>query len=84
MAIIRNSAKCATCGVEIVSTHRHDFDVHYCPQDPKARLEWKDDVLVVKEPAEITWNFGVDGGNAYLRRCGTGWVETSEFTEDGA
>lgn len=75
--IIRNSAKCATCGVEIESTHRHDFNVHYCPRDTKPALEWKGNKIFVKEPREITWNFAVDGGKDYLKRCGSGWIETS-------
>lgn len=82
MAITRNSAKCATCGVEIVSAHRHDFNVHYCPQNQKAALEWKGDILVVKDPPEVTWNFAVDGGKDYLKRCGTGWIETSVCSGD--
>lgn len=77
MAITRNSAKCVTCGVEIVSTHRHDFNVHYCKANPMAALEWKGDVLVMKDPPEVTWNFAIDGGNTYLKRCGTGWIDTS-------
>lgn len=28
--IIRNSAACLWCGVEIVSRHRHDFVTHAC------------------------------------------------------
>lgn len=81
MAIIRNSAKCATCGVEIVSQHRHDFNVHYCTAKPKTALEWRGDVLV-EIPGEITWNFAVDGGQAYLKRCGEGFIDTS--LEDAA
>lgn len=79
--ITRNSAKCVTCDAEIVSAHQHDFKVHYCNRDPKPALEWKGDVLVVKEPPDITWNFAVDGGNAYLKRCGAGFIDTSEFSE---
>lgn len=30
MSILRNSAKCKACGVEVVSTHRHDFRGHVC------------------------------------------------------
>lgn len=80
--ITRNSAKCVTCSAEIVSTHRHAFIVHYCKLNPKPELEWKDGVLVVKDPPEITWNFAVDGGTAYLRRCGEGYIDTSVENEE--
>lgn len=78
--IIRNSAKCVTCGAEIVSAYQHDFNVHYCARNPRRAREWQGDVIVVKEPAEITWNFAVDGGTAYLKRLGDGWIDTSEFS----
>jgi hypothetical protein len=83
--IIRNSVKCNTCGVEIESRHRHDFRVHYCPQDPSPGKKWvgegRDAALVPN--GEITWNFAVDGGKDYLKRCGGGFTDTSEFTEQG-
>lgn len=78
--IVRNSAKCVHCGTEIESKHRHDFVVHYCAVKPAQRHAWVDNVLV-EVPGETTWNFAVDGGKAYLKRCGDGLIETSEFTE---
>jgi Zn-finger nucleic acid-binding protein len=80
--ITRNSVKCNTCDVEIESTHRNDFKVHYCPNNPSAAKEWyKDEAGVdrirVKVPFEQTWNFAVDGGKSYFRRCGTGFTDTS-------
>ncbi len=77
MTIKRNSARCDSCGVEIVSTHGHDFKVHWCPKNPKPALEWVGNKLQEKVPPEITWNFAVDGGQEYLRRVGTGWTDTS-------
>lgn len=74
--IIRNSAKCTACGVEIESKHGHDFAVHYCEVEPTAGKKWEGDKLV--SSGETTWRFAVDGGKKYLRRCGTGFVETSE------
>jgi hypothetical protein len=65
--IIKNSAKCNACGVEIESKSRHHFNVHYCK----------------KEPGE-DWKFAVDGGKSYLRRCGTGYTETSVVENDAA
>jgi hypothetical protein len=70
MTILRNSAKCNHCGVEIESTHRHDFVVHYC------------DVNLGLSP--MPWLFAVDGGRAYLKRSGEGFTDTSEFTEQEA
>lgn len=78
--IIRNSAKCAHCGTEIESTHRHDFVVHYCQIKPAQRRRWEGEVLV-DVPGETTWSFAVDGGKAYLKRSGEGFIDTSEFTE---
>lgn len=76
MAITRNSAKCTACGVEIESTHRHDFRVHYCKVEPQAGLKWEGDKLVPS--GEETFRFGVDGGHVYLRRIGSGFEDTSE------
>ena len=67
MSIVRNSAKCLACGEEIESRHRHDFVAHYC--------------AVNSGPGEEL-TFAVDGGRAYLRRVGSGWVETSILTDD--
>jgi len=64
MAILKNSAKCDKCGVEIESTNRHDFRVHRC------------------KPEDADWHFAVDGGKAYIRRVGTGFTDTSVFTEN--
>jgi hypothetical protein len=69
MTIIRNSAKCTACGAEIESTHRHDFVVHYCEVEAHPRTK-------------ITWRFAVDGGKDYIRRCGSGYQETSEFKDE--
>lgn len=80
--IIRNSAKCDHCGTEIESKHRHDFVVHYCEVKPAQKREWVGEKLA-DVPGETTWSFAVDGGKAYLRRCGEGFTETSEFTDDG-
>lgn len=73
--ITRNSVKCVHCGVEVVSTHRHDFNPHYCTVKKRAALEWYTDEagkerLREKVPFEQTYNFAVDGGNEYLRRIG--------------
>ena len=74
--IIKNSAKCVHCDVEIVSTHRHDFVPHYCVLNPSPAKKWVDDKLVEDE-GKITFNFAVDGGEAYIRRCGDGYIDTS-------
>ena len=81
MTILRNSAKCVYCGIEISSTHVHDFNVHYCKMRPKQAKKWEGDKLV-DVPGETTWNFAVDGGREYIRRCGSGYVDTSEVTDD--
>lgn len=59
--------------------HRHDFNVHYCKIKPMFRREWVGDKIVQVEPPEETWLFAVDGGRAYLKRCGEGWIETAVF-----
>lgn len=82
MTIIRNSAKCKTCDVELVSEHRHDFKVHTCPNSFMPKLQWEGDTLVEAVPRRATWNWGVDGGRAYLKRMGAGFTETSIFSED--
>jgi hypothetical protein len=59
--IIRNSAKCNACGIQIESKSGHDFNVHRCkPDDPN-------------------WKFAVDGGRNYIRRCGSGYTDTSIY-----
>ncbi len=72
MTILRNSARCTACGVEIESTSGHDFRVHYCTVEPTPGSKWvgegKDMQLVPS--GETTWRFAVDGGKGYLRRCG--------------
>lgn len=70
MSITKNSAKCNHCGVEIVSANRHDFVVHYCPKAIQKDSDY-----------EITWNFAVDGGKAYLRRSGGGFTDTSTYDD---
>lgn len=79
--IIRNSAKCNHCGTEIESQHRHHFNVHYCTVKPAQRRQWVGDQLV-DVPGETTWRFAVDGGKAYLKRCGEreDYTDTSECT----
>ena len=57
-AIIKNSAKCNHCGVEIESKYRHDFNAHYCKKAP------------VPSEEHESWLFAVDGGSSYIRRCG--------------
>jgi len=81
--IIRNKAQCTACGVEIESKGQHDFQVHYCEVDPEQRRRWVGDKLL-EVPGETTWRFAVDGGRAYIRRVGTGFVDTSEFKDDAA
>ncbi len=86
MAIVKNSAKCNYCGTEIESKHRHDFNVHYCDLHKKPSAYWvgegADMKLEEKGIGSITWNFAVDGGRAYIRRCGEGFTDTSIYSED--
>lgn len=85
MNITKNSAKCTACDVEIESTHRHDFRVHYCKVAPSAGMKWVmlwgTGVMKLVPSGEETFRFGVDGGKAYLRRLGSGYRDTSEYTE---
>jgi predicted phosphohydrolase len=85
--ILRNSARCDRCGIEIESKHRHDFKTHYCKLAQRiaqkwARIDGKE--VLVDMPGEITWNFAVDGGKSYIRRCGGGYTDTSEFADQEA
>jgi hypothetical protein len=84
MTIIRNSAKCTACGVEIESTHRHDFNVHICEVEPTPGKEWAeiDGKHVLIPSGKTTFRFGVDGGRAYLRRIGEGYIDTSEMKDE--
>ena len=82
MKIIRNSAKCTACGVEIESKTGHDFNVHYCKVEPTPEKEWKDGKIVLV-PGETTWRFAVDGGTSYLKRCGEGYEDTSIYEAAG-
>jgi hypothetical protein len=68
MSIIRNSAKCNTCDVELESKHRHDFQVHTCPNKPHSSSSGTED-----------FDWGVDGGKAYIRRLGEGFTDTSIY-----
>ena len=79
--IIRNSAKCNHCGAEIESTHRHDFVAHFCKLKPRTARMWVAEKLVEVE-GEVTFNFAVDGGKAYIRRVGEpgDFTDTSEYT----
>lgn len=85
MKIIRNSAKCTACDVEIESTHRHDFKVHYCKVQPTIQKVWLNDSQgrpekLIPDPKGITtWRFAVDGGKDYIRRCGIGFEDTSQY-----
>ncbi len=79
MSIIKNSAKCTACGVEIESKHQHDFNVHYCEVEPAIDMKWERGKLV--SSSVPGYRFGVDGGRAYIRRIGTGYVDTSVFKE---
>lgn len=85
MTIIRNSAKCTACDVEIVSTHQHDFRVHYCKVEPTPGLKWVGEGAAAQlvPSGEFTWRFAVDGGRAYLRRLGdpAHYTDTSEEIE---
>ena len=84
MKILRNSARCTACGVEIDSKTVHDFNVHYCKVEPTPEKEWKDGKIVLV-PGETTWRFAVDGGKFYLKRCGdpTFYEDTSIYEADG-
>ena len=68
MKILRNSAKCAHCGVEIESTHVHDFKTHECKAAGKIARKYnhKKQEYVPAYPL-----FSVDGGRCYLRRLYT-------------
>jgi hypothetical protein len=82
MSIIRNSAKCDTCNVELVSEHRHDFKVHTCPNNFAPLQVWVGDEVREKVPREQTFNWGVDGGREYVRRLGSGFTDTSIFDNE--
>jgi hypothetical protein len=79
--IVKNSARCTACGIEIESKHRHDFAVHYCEVEQTMGKKWTLDNKLVPS-GEITWRFAVDGGRAYIRRAGGGFEETSIFEGD--
>lgn len=83
MSIVKNSAKCTACDIEIESTHRHDFNVHYCKVEPTPGKKWEGEGVDAKlvPSGETTYRFGVDGGRAYIRRIGEGFTDTSEITE---
>lgn len=79
--IIRNSAKCAHCPVELVSTHRHDFKTHICSAAGKVAQSYNHDL---KEYVPDYPSFSVDGGTAYIRRTYTreeDYIETSRIAE---
>lgn len=81
MKITKNSAKCIHCDEEVVSTHRHDFSMHFCKVKPAPMTHWEGN-KIVDTPGETTFSFAVDGGHAYLRRVGSGFIDTSEGTDD--
>lgn len=81
MKIIRNSAKCAHCGYELVSKSRHDFRTHICEKAGKIAQEYNHDI---KEYIAAFPSFSVDGGTAYIRRLFTrkeDFIETSVYEE---
>lgn len=82
MTIIKNSAKCTACGVEIESKFGHDFNVHYCKVAPEPGKKWENGKLVPS--GEETYRFGVDGGKWYIRRIGEGFTDTSVFEQEEA
>jgi hypothetical protein len=86
MKIIRNSAKCTACGEEIESKTRHHFNGHYCKVQPEVGKGWKKDPLtkldvIVEIPGTVTCRFWVDGGKDYIRRVGSGFIDTSIYEE---
>jgi hypothetical protein len=68
MKILRNSAKCAHCGVDIESTHVHDFKTHECKA---AGLVARTFNHSTQEYEPGYPSFSVDGGRCYLRRLYT-------------
>lgn len=82
--IIKNSAKCVHCGIEIQSNHGWDFQVHYCKVKPRQATKWEGegkDAIIVPVEGTTTWNFAVDGGKNYIRRVGDlgSFIDTSEY-----
>lgn len=83
--ITKNSAKCTACGVEIESTHRHDFRGHYCEVEPQQAMTWDGEGIgakLVPVPGQTTFRFAVDGGTAYCRRVGSGYKDTSIYASE--
>lgn len=81
MSIIRNSAKCAHCGHEMVSINRHDFRTHVCENAGKIAREYDHDQ---QKYVPAYPSFSVDGGTAYIRRLFTrseDFIETSVVEE---
>jgi hypothetical protein len=79
MTIFRNSAKCAHCGHELVSTHRHDYRTHHCEKAGKIRQQYNHDTKSYEPCVPF---FAVDGGKDYIRRAFTteaDFIETSEY-----
>jgi hypothetical protein len=80
--ILRNSAKCAHCDVELVSTHHHDFKTHVCSVPGKIRQSYNHDL---RRYVPAYPQFWVDGGRSYIRRMFTStadFVDTSIFGEE--
>lgn len=78
-ALVRNSAKCAHCEVQLVSTHRHDFKTHVCSAAGKVARSYNHHI---KKYVPDYPSFSVDGGTAYVRRLFTreeDFVETSQY-----
>ena len=77
MKITRNSAKCAHCGIELVSVDVHDFQTHVCERVGKIAREYDHGK---QEYVPAYPSFSVDGGNVYLHRLFTrkeDYIETS-------
>lgn len=84
MKILKNSAKCTACGLELESRYVHDFRTHYCKEEPQPGLKWEGDIIVPS--GEETFRFFIDGGKDYIRRGGKmdGFIDTSEYEEDAS
>lgn len=77
--LVRNSAKCAHCDVELVSTHRHDFKGHECEAAGKIAQTFDHETATYVPCYPRFW---VDGGLEYVRRMFTrkeDYIETSVY-----
>lgn len=71
MRLIKNSATCAFCGYELVSTSVHDYRTHTCVSAGKISRQYSHET---KEYTPAYPWFMVDGGLDYARR---GWLEVN-------